>query len=56
MVKKVSVLVGAGSIGQAIIRRVSAGKHIVLADYRLENAEQALPQGDTLKLAYLALL
>ena len=30
--KQVSVLVGAGSIGQAIIRRVSAGKHIVLAD------------------------
>jgi len=41
MVKNVSVLVGAGSIGQAIIRRVSAGKHIVLADNRLENAEQA---------------
>ena len=41
MVKKVSVLVGAGSIGQAIIRRVSAGKHIVLADYSLEHAEQA---------------
>ena len=33
--------VGAGSIGQAIIRRVSAGKHIVLADYSLEHAEQA---------------
>ena len=31
--KQVSVLVGAGSIGQAIIRRVSVGKHIVLADY-----------------------
>ena len=41
MAKKVSVLVGAGSIGQAIIRRVSAGKHIVLADYSLEHAEQA---------------
>ena len=39
--KQVSVLVGAGSIGQAIIRRVSAGKHIVLADYSLEHAEQA---------------
>ena len=34
-------MVGAGSIGQAIIRRVSAGKHIVLADYTLEHAEQA---------------
>ena len=34
-------MVGAGSIGQAIIRRVSAGKHVVLADYSLENAERA---------------
>ena len=39
--KQVSVLVGAGSIGQAIIRRVSAGKHVVLADYSLESAERA---------------
>ena len=39
--KQISVLVGAGSIGQAIIRRVSAGKHIVLADYSLENAQRA---------------
>ncbi len=37
MAKQVSVLVGAGSIGQAIIRRVSAGKHVVLADYSFEN-------------------
>ena len=41
MRKQVAVLVGAGSIGQAIIRRVSAGKHVVLADYSLEHAEQA---------------
>ena len=41
MQKQVSVLVGAGSIGQAIIRRVSAGKHIVLADYSLDNAHRA---------------
>ncbi len=41
MKKQIAVLVGAGSIGQAIIRRVSAGKHIVLADYSLEHAEQA---------------
>lgn len=41
MKKQVSVLVGAGSIGQAIIRRVSVGKHIVLADYSLENAQRA---------------
>ena len=40
--KQISVLVGAGSIGQAIIRRVSAGKHIVLADYSLENAQRAV--------------
>ena len=32
---------GTGSIGLAIIRRVSAGRHIVLADYNLENAERA---------------
>ena len=32
---------GAGSIGLAIIRRVSAGKHIVLADYSQQNAEVA---------------
>ena len=41
MKKQVTVLVGAGSIGQAIIRRVSAGKHIVLADYSIENANKA---------------
>jgi len=37
----VIVVIGAGLIGQAIARRVSAGKHIVLADLRLENAEAA---------------
>ena len=41
MKKQVMVLLGAGSIGQAIIRRVSAGKHIVLADYSEENARRA---------------
>ncbi len=41
MAKQVSVLVGGGSIGQAIIRRVSAGKHVVLADYSAENAQRA---------------
>lgn len=35
----VIVLVGAGSIGQAIARRVGAGKHILLADLRQENAD-----------------
>lgn len=37
----VIVLIGAGSIGQAIARRVSAGKHLVLADLRQENADAA---------------
>jgi NAD(P)-dependent dehydrogenase (short-subunit alcohol dehydrogenase family) len=35
----VVVVIGAGSIGQAIARRVGAGKHVVLADLRLEQAE-----------------
>lgn len=39
--KNVVVLIGAGSIGQAIARRVSAGKHVLLADLRPENAEAA---------------
>ncbi len=39
--KKVIVLIGAGSIGQAIARRVSAGKHLLLADLRQENADAA---------------
>lgn len=37
----VIVVIGAGSIGQAIARRVSAGKHILLADLKKENAEAA---------------
>jgi len=37
----VTVVIGAGSIGQAIARRVSAGKHVVLADLRQENADAA---------------
>jgi NAD(P)-dependent dehydrogenase (short-subunit alcohol dehydrogenase family) len=39
--KEVLVLIGAGSIGQAIARRVSAGKHILISDIKIENAEQA---------------
>ena len=39
--KKIIVLIGAGSIGQAIARRVGAGKHILLADLRIENSELA---------------
>ena len=37
----VIVVIGAGSIGQAIARRVSAGKHVLLADLRSENADAA---------------
>jgi NAD(P)-dependent dehydrogenase (short-subunit alcohol dehydrogenase family) len=40
-VSEVIVVIGAGSIGQAIARRVSAGKHVVLADVNIENAESA---------------
>jgi NAD(P)-dependent dehydrogenase (short-subunit alcohol dehydrogenase family) len=39
--KNVTVVIGAGSIGQAIARRVSAGKHVLLADLRQENADAA---------------
>jgi len=37
----VIVVIGAGSIGQAIARRVSAGKHVLLADLRQDNVEAA---------------
>lgn len=37
----VIVVIGAGSIGQAIARRVGAGKRILLTDLRQENAESA---------------
>ncbi len=37
----VIVVIGSGSIGQAIARRVSSGKQIVLADLREENASAA---------------
>ncbi len=38
---QVIVVIGAGSIGIAIARRVSAGKHVLLADLRLETADAA---------------
>ncbi|MEN6438970.1 MAG: SDR family oxidoreductase [Syntrophobacter sp.] len=37
----VIVVIGAGSIGQAIARRVSVGKHVLLADLRRDNIESA---------------
>ncbi|MCL6349973.1 SDR family oxidoreductase [Pectobacterium polaris] len=39
--KEVNVVIGAGSIGQAIARRVSQGKRVLLADLRQENADTA---------------
>mgnify|MGYP001316355868 CR=1 FL=1 len=39
--KQVIVVVGAGSIGQAIARRISAGRHVLLADVRQQNADAA---------------
>ena len=39
--KNVIVLVGAGSIGQAIARRIGAGKQILLSDLRQENVDTA---------------
>ena len=38
--KEVVVLVGTGSIGQAIARRVGAGKKIILGDLKLEAAQK----------------
>jgi NAD(P)-dependent dehydrogenase (short-subunit alcohol dehydrogenase family) len=39
--KDVIVIIGAGQIGQAIARRVGAGKHVLLADLRPDNANAA---------------
>jgi len=38
---KVIVVIGPGQIGQAIARRVGVGKHVLLADMRLDNANAA---------------
>jgi NAD(P)-dependent dehydrogenase (short-subunit alcohol dehydrogenase family) len=38
---QVIVVIGAGSIGQAIARRVGTGKHVLLADLRQETADAA---------------
>ena len=40
-ITNVIVVIGAGLIGQAIARRVSAGKHVLMADLRLETADAA---------------
>ena len=39
--KNVIVVIGAGSIGQAIARRVGVGKHVLLADLLRKNADAA---------------
>jgi NAD(P)-dependent dehydrogenase (short-subunit alcohol dehydrogenase family) len=39
--KDVIVVIGPGQIGQAIARRISAGKHVLLADMRPDNAKAA---------------
>jgi len=38
---EVTVVIGAGQIGQAIARRVSAGKHVLLADLHRASADAA---------------
>jgi NAD(P)-dependent dehydrogenase (short-subunit alcohol dehydrogenase family) len=40
-VSEVTVVIGAGQIGQAIARRVSSGKHVLLSDLRQANADAA---------------
>ena len=39
--RNVIVVIGPGQIGQAIARRVGVGKHVLLADMRLDNANAA---------------
>lgn len=39
--KNVIVVIGAGSIAQAIARRVGAGHHVLLADLRQDNVDAA---------------
>jgi NAD(P)-dependent dehydrogenase (short-subunit alcohol dehydrogenase family) len=39
--REVIVVIGPGQIGQAIARRVGVGKHVLLADKRIENAQAA---------------
>lgn len=39
--KDVTVVIGAGGIGQAIARRISSGRHVVVANHTQESAEAA---------------
>jgi predicted dinucleotide-binding enzyme len=43
--KDVIVVIGAGSIGQAVARRVSAGRHVLPAHLRDDNAQAAAKTG-----------
>ena len=42
MNKEIAVLIGAGMIGQAIIRRVGMGQHVIVGDFKAENAERVV--------------
>ena len=50
--KNLVVVIGAGCIGQAVARRVSAGKHVVLADLRADNADAAARTDGGVTAAY----
>jgi saccharopine dehydrogenase-like NADP-dependent oxidoreductase len=39
--RDIIVVIGPGQIGQAIARRVGAGRHVLLADMRQDNAKAA---------------
>ena len=43
----VTVVIGAGSMGVAIARRISDSMHVLLADLNLENADAAPAQGES---------
>lgn len=41
MSKDVTVVIGAGGIGQAIVRRISSGRHVLIANHTQESADTA---------------
>ena len=44
--RDVVVVIGPGQIGQAIVRRVGVGKHVLLADMRPDNANAAAERSE----------
>ena len=42
MNREIAVLIGAGMIGQAMIRRVGIGRRILVGDFKAENAERVV--------------